>query len=88
MELRQLYTLLYFKNGDALVKTIESTDFDHFFSHYIAQSRKAIRQATLHASDFAIDRPQAHDGKVLIPFVDQGGTIILDKSLRKLMFHL
>ena len=88
MELRQLYTLLYFKNGDALVKTIESTDFDHFFSHYIAQSRNAIRQATLHASDFAIDRPQVHDGKVLIPFVDQGGTIILDKSLRKLMFHL
>ena len=86
--LRQLYTLLYFKEGDALVKTIESTDFDHFFSHYIAQSRNAIRQATPHASDFAIDRPQSHDGKVLIPFVAQGGTVILDNSLRNQMSHL
>jgi hypothetical protein len=85
--LRQLYTLLYFKEGDALVKTIESTDFDHFFSHYIAQSRNAIRQATPHASDFAIDRPQSHDGKVLIPFVAQGGTVILDPSLHIPMSH-
>ena len=86
--LRQLYTLLYFKEGDALVKTIESTDFDHFFSHYIAQSRNAIRQATPHASDFAIDRPQSHDGKVVIPFVAQCGTVILDNSLRNTMSHL
>ena len=82
--LRQLYTMLYFKESDALVKTIESTDFDHFFSHYIAQSRNAIRQATPHASDFAIDRPQSHDGKVLVPFAAQGGTIILDNSLSTL----
>ena len=86
--LRQLYPMLYFKGGDALMKTIESTDFDHFFSHYIAQSRNAIRQATPHASDFAIDRPQSHDGKVLIPFVAQGGTVILDNSLRNQMSHL
>jgi len=86
--LQQLYTLLYFKEGDALVKTIESTDFDHFFSHYIAQSRNAIRQATPYASDFAIDRPQSHDGKVLIPFVAQGGTVILDNLLRNQMSHL
>ena len=81
-----IYTLLH--PHDALVKTIESTDFDHFFSHYIAQSRNAIRQATPHASDFAIDRPQSHDGKVLIPFVAQGGTVILDNSLRNQMSHL
>ena len=86
--LRQLFTLLYFKGSDALLKTIESTNFDHFFSHYIAQSRNAIRQATPHASDFAIDRPQSHDGKVLIPFVAQGGTVILDNSLRNQMSHL
>lgn len=86
--LRQLYTMLYFKGGDALMKTIESTSFDHFFSHYIAQSRNAIRLATPHASDFAIDRPQAHDGKVLIPFVAQGGTVILDSSLSSLNFKL
>ena len=86
--LRQLYTMLYFKESNALIKTINSTDFDHFFSHYIAQSRNAIRQATVHASDFAIDRPQSHDGKVLIPFVAQGGTVILDNSLRNQMPHL
>ena len=82
--LRNLYTMLYFRDSHALVKTIESTDFDHFCSHYIAQSRNAIRQATPHASDFAIDRPQSHDGKVLIPFVAQGGTVILDHSLSNL----
>lgn len=87
-ELQQLYSLLYFKDSDALVKTVESTDFDHFFSHYIAQSRNAIRQATPHASDFAIDRPQSHDGKVLIPFVAQGGTVILASSLRNQMSNL
>ena len=86
--LRQLYTMFYFRDSDALLKTIESTGFDHFFSHYIAQSRNAIRQATVHASDFAIDRPQSHDGKVLIPFVAQGGTVILDNSLRNQMSHL
>ena len=86
--LRQLYTMLYFKEGDALMKTIESTGFDHFFSHYIAQSRNAIRQATPHASDFVIDRPQSHDGKVLIPFVAEGGTVILDNALRNHMSHL
>ena len=86
--LRQLYTLFYFKGSDALLKTIDSTDFNHFFSHYVAQSRNAIRQATPHASDFAIDRPQSHDGKVLIPFVAQGGTVILDASLRNQMSHL
>jgi hypothetical protein len=86
--LRQLYTMLYFKDSNALLKTIESTDFDHFFSQYIAQSRNAIRMATPHAADFAIDRPQSNDGKVLIPFVAQGGTVILDNSLRNQMSNL
>ncbi len=86
--LRQLYTMLYFKDSNALVKTIESTGFDHFFSQYVAQSRNAIRQATPHASNFAIDRPQSNDGKVLIPFVAQGGTVILDNSLRNQMSNL
>lgn len=86
--LRNLYTMLYFRDSDALLKTIDSTDFNHFFSHYVAQSRNAIRQATPHAADFAIDRPQSHDGKVLIPFVAQGGTVILDASLRNQMSHL
>lgn len=79
--LKQLYTMLYLKDSDALLKTIESTGFDHFFCHYIAQSRKAIRLAVPYSEDFAIDRPQSHDGKLLIPFVAQGGKVILDNSL-------
>lgn len=88
MALRHLYGRLYFRDSDALLKTINSTGFEHFFSQYIAQSRKAIRHATTYASDFAIDRPQSHDGKVVIPFVEEGGTVILDKSLRYYMSHL
>ena len=80
-ELRQLYGMLYFRDSDALLKTIASTGFDHFLSHYIAQSRKAIRQASPLAEPFVIDRPQSHNGKVLIPFVANGGTVIIDASL-------
>lgn len=79
--LRQLYSMLYFRDGAALMKTVESTDINHFFSHYIAQSRKAIRQTTSYASSYIIDRPQSHNGKVLIPFVAEGGKVILDSSL-------
>ena len=86
--LRRLYASLYFKEDIALVKTIGKTDFNHFFSHYIAQSRNAIRQATPHASVFAIDRPQSNCGKVLIPFVGRGGKVILDNSLSTLNFKL
>lgn len=86
--LRQLYTMLYFRDSNALLKTIETTGFEHFFSQYIAQSRKAIRLTTPHSSEFAIDRPQSHEGKVLIPFVAGGGKVILDKSLRNLMSNL
>jgi len=86
--LRQLYTMLYMKDSQALIKTINSTGFDHFYSHYIAQSRNAIRQTTPHASGFTIDRPQSHDGMVLIPFAAQGGNVILDNSLRNQTYHL
>lgn len=85
--LRNLYYALYVKDNEALIKTIESTGFDHFCNHYIAQSRKAIRKATLHYTDFAIDRPQSHGGKTLIPFVHQGGTVILDETLRNTMSY-
>jgi hypothetical protein len=85
--LRQLYTLLYFRDSNALLKTIRSQGFDHFFSHNVAQSRKAIRRATAYAQDFAIDRPQPNGGKTLIPFVCQGGRVLLDDSLRTAMFR-
>ena len=90
-ELCHLYSMLYFRGSDALLKTIESTDTKkpgHFFSHYIAQSRNAVRQASPLAEAFAIDRPQSHNGKVLIPFVANGGNVIIDASLRNQMSHL
>lgn len=86
--LRQLYTMLYFRDNEALIKTIESTGFDHFCSHYIARSRNAVHKATPHYSEFAIDRPQAHGGKVLIPFAAQGGTVILDNTLSNQIAYL
>ena len=84
-ELCHLYTMLYFRGSDALLKTIKGTDTKnpgHFFSHYIAQSRNAVRQASPLAAPFVIDRPQSHNGKVLIPFVANGGNVIIDASLR------
>ena len=86
-----LYSQLYFKDSDALLKTIESTDITRpgqFLSQYITQSRKAVRQASPLAEQFAIDRPQSHNGMVLIPFVANGGTVILDASLRNNMYNL
>ena len=82
-ELRQLFSQLYFADSEALVRTIESTGYDHFVSHYVAQARKAVRQSSPLASSFAIDYPQAHNGKLLIPFVAQGGTVIIDPSLSR-----
>ena len=82
-EMRQLFSQLYFTGSDALICTIESTGYDHFISHYVAQSRKAVRQSSPLASPFAIDYPQSHNGKLLIPFLAQGGTVILDPSLSK-----
>lgn len=82
--LRRLYSLLYFKDSSAVLKTIDSTDDKrpgHFMSHYIAQARKAVRQTAPYAEQFLIDRPQNHNGKTLIPFAADGGTIILDATL-------
>ena len=47
----------------------------------MTQSRVAVRQASPLASTFAIDRPQSHNGRLLIPFVANGGTVIIDASL-------
>ena len=89
-ELCHLYSMLYFRDSDALLKTIESTDTKrpgHFLCQYITQSRRAIRQTSPLAEPFAIDRPQLHNGKVLIPFVANGGNAIIDASLRINMSH-
>ncbi len=68
----RLYSTLYFKSSEAMMKTI-GDDPKHFISHYIAQSRNAIRQATPHADDCMIAFPQKHNGKLLISFVERGG---------------
>ena len=81
-ELRQLFSQLYFTDSEALVRTIESTGYNQFVSQYVTQSRVAVRQTSPLAAPFAIDRPQAHHGKLLIPFVAQGGTVIIDGSLK------
>ena len=87
-ELCHLYYMLYFRDSDALLGTIDSTGFDHFLSHNVAQSRQAIRQASPLAECFVIDRPQSHNGKLLIPFVADGGNVLIDASLRNQMSHL
>ena len=89
-ELCHLYSKLYFKDSDALLKTIDSTDIKkpgQFLSQYITQSRNAIRQASPLAKQLTIDRPQSHNGRVLIPFVANGGTVILDDSLCNNMYN-
>ena len=88
LALRRLYSLLYLKDSQALLKTIASAGSSHFFSHYIAQSRKAIRQMPVSSDQLAIDRPQSHNGKVLIPFVAEGGSVTVDSSLRNNMSNL
>ena len=84
-DLCRLYSQLYFRDSEALLKTVESTDVKkpgHFLYHYIARSRKAIHEASPLAEKFAIARAQAYNGKVIIPFAAEGGTVIIDASLR------
>jgi hypothetical protein len=80
-ELCQLYSMLYFRDSVALLNTIAKSGFAHFMAQNIAQSRNFVRQASPLATPFAIDRPQSHNGKVLIPFVAEGGNVIIDPSL-------
>lgn len=79
-ELRQLYSQLYFAPAEPLLKTI-GTDFDHFFSQSVAQSRVAIRQADSRAQAFEIASPKQHAGKTLIPAAANIDNILIDNSL-------
>ena len=82
----RLYDLLYFKDSKALLETIGKTETaipGHFMSHYIAQSRNAVRKAIPFAEKFIIDHPQSHNGNILIPFAAEGGIIKFDASLIK-----
>jgi hypothetical protein len=86
-----LYGVLYFKDSSAMLKTINSTDAKspgHFMSQCISQARNAVRQAAPNAEQFIIDRPQSHNGKTLIPFAADGGTVILDATLNNCICNL
>lgn len=74
-----------------MLKTISSTDAKspgHFMSQCISQARNAVRQAAPNAEQFIIDRPQSHNGKTLIPFAADGGTVILDATLNNCICNL
>lgn len=82
---------LYFRDSAALLRTVETTDAERpgqFISQYVAQSRKAIRQASPLAEPFVFDLPQRHNGRLLIPFAANGGTVIIDSSLTGNSFNL
>ena len=78
--LRQLYSKIYLKSAESLLKTI-GDDYEHFFSQAVAQSRVAIRNACPFASDCIIAQPQKYNGKTIIPFAVNSNHVILDNSL-------
>ena len=78
--LRELFSKIYFASAEPLLKAIGS-DFDHYFSQAVAQSRRAIRE-TINASEgFEIALPQRHRGRTLIGLAANGGHVIIDSSL-------
>ena len=87
-ELCQLYSLLFLKKSQKLIKSINTVGIERFLNHYVSSSRRAIRAASPAAGQFLIDRPNAHKGKLLIPFVAENGQVIVDDSLRKSMSNL
>ena len=86
-----LYHTLYFLDSEKLLKTIDSTDVKkpgQFINQYVTQARRAIREASPIAEQFVIDRPQSNNGKLLIPFISNGGTVIIDASLSHYMSNV
>lgn len=77
----QLYSQVYFRDADSLLKSVNRAGFDHFFSQAVAQSRVAIRKANAHADDLVIAGPQQYGGKTLIPFAQHQDQIIIDQTL-------
>ena len=77
--LGRLYSILYFKDSTMLLESIEK-DFDHFMSQAVAQSRKAIRNVGIGGEELEIGSPRTF-GRVVIPFVANGGRVTIDESL-------
>lgn len=78
--LRELFSKIYFDSTEPLMRAIGS-DFDHYFSQAVAQSRKAIRNAIGHSELFEIALPQRHGGRTLVSCAANGGHVIIDSSL-------
>lgn len=76
----QLYGQLYFKDSEALVKSIDKNP-NQFISQAVTQARVAIKSTGLPWEDLVIADPKTHN-KLFIPFVKEGKTVILDSSLR------
>ena len=79
--MRQLYSKLYFSDADKLLNLSEKS-FDHFFSQAVAQSRAALRSMGVASDELEIGHPRTY-GRLLIPFVKKGNTVIIDRSLLK-----
>ena len=81
--LRELYSNVYCTfSTDALLKSINSLNFDQYFNQAVSQARVAIRNTINNSKDFEIARPQQNNGKTIIDFVANGGEVILPPDLR------
>ena len=80
-QLCNLYRKLYFTSSEPLLKSIDRYGFDQFFCQAVAQSRVAVRNAISASDDVEIARPQRHNGKTIVIFAANGGTVIVDNSL-------
>lgn len=78
--LRELFSKIYFDSAEPLMRAIGS-DFDHYFSQAVAQSRNAIRNAIGRSELFEIALPQRHGGRTLVSCAANGGHVIIDNSL-------
>ena len=78
--LGRLYSMLYFKETTMMMKSLEK-DLNHFVSQAVAQSRVAIRNTEMGGEDLEIGSSKTL-GRVVIPFVANGGRVIIDESLQ------
>ncbi len=79
--LRELFCKLYFMSDEPLLKAVEGK-FDQYFNQAVTQSRVSIRKAIGRVEDFEIDLPQRNAGRTIIKHAANGGTVIIDNSLR------
>lgn len=81
--LTDLYGQLYFMEGDAVLKSIEKSGFEQYYNQAVSQARVSIKRTINDWEDFAIARPQKHNGKTIIDFVANGGQVIIDNKLKE-----